>query len=284
MRIGIIGNGFVGKATSIMECPDVEIIVYDIVPSMCKPVGITLHDICDCDLIFVSVPTPMNTDGSCHLDILKNVVSEIKKIKSLDEVFLVNRCTVSVGTSDQLGCYFMPEFLTEKNFNEDFRKNPDWIFGLKGTETDSRFKEKIEQLINFSHKHGCIESNQIHFVNNKEAEMIKLFRNNFLSTKIAFCNEIYQFTKIHSVDYETVRELATRDPRIGASHTRVPGHDGKFGYGGTCFPKDTNNLLHHMKESNMESYLIKATVERNENVDRKEQDWKLDNGRAVINK
>ena len=114
--------------------------------------------------------------------------------------------------------------------------------------------------------------------------MIKLFRNNFLSTKIAFCNEIYQFTKIHSVDYETVRELATRDPRIGASHTRVPGHDGKFGYGGTCFPKDTNNLLHHMKESNMESYLIKATVERNENVDRKEQDWKLDNGRAVINK
>lgn len=285
MHIGIIGNGFVGKATSILECKDVELIIYDIVPEICKPLGTTLYDICKCDLVFISVPTPMNKNGSCHLDILKNVVSSIRKVQhelNISDLLIVNRCTVPIGTSDELKCNFMPEFLTEKNFKEDFINNPDWIFGLKQDETDILFKKKITQLINLSHKNNCIKSNKVHFVNNKEAEMIKLFRNNFLSTKIAFCNEIYQFSKLCGMNYETIRELATRDPRIGQSHTSVPGHDGNFGYGGTCFPKDTNNLLHQMKEKGMKSYLVKATVERNENVDRVEKDWKSSKGRAVI--
>ena len=114
--------------------------------------------------------------------------------------------------------------------------------------------------------------------------MVKLFKNNFLATKIAFCNEIYQFTKTLDINYETIRELSTRDPRIGSSHTNVPGHDGKLGYGGTCFPKDTNNLLYQMNEKKIKSYVIKSVVDRNEKVDRIEQDWKQDKNRAYISK
>ena len=282
MKIGIIGNGFVGSATALLECIDISIIIYDINPKLCNPPNTTLNDICNCDLIFISVPTPMNKNSSCHINILKSVVDNISKIKSINELLLINRCTVPVNTSNNLNCYYMPEFLTEKNFKQDFINNPEWIFGLKNSSTDIIFKEKITELINLAYKNKCINSNKIHFVDNNEAEMIKLFRNTFLSTKISFCNEIYQFCQSQNISYENVRKLATNDPRIGSSHTNVPGHDGFFGYGGTCFPKDTNSLYFQMKEKNLDSYIIKATVERNEIVDRPQHDWKSNINRAVI--
>ena len=282
MKIGIIGNGFVGSATALLECIDISIIMYDINPNLCNPPNTTLKDICNCDLIFISVPTPMNKNGSCHTNILESVVHNISQIKSTNELLLVNRCTVPVNTSNDLNCYYMPEFLTEKNFKNDFINNPEWIFGLKNASTDTFFKEKITELINLAYKNKCINSNKIHFVDNNEAEMIKLFRNTFLSTKISFCNEIYHFCQSQNISYENVRKLATNDPRIGSSHTNVPGHDGFFGYGGTCFPKDTNSLYFQMKEKKLDSYIIKATVERNEIVDRPQQDWKSNVNRAVI--
>jgi len=274
MKIGIIGNGFVGSATALLECIDISIIIHDINPNLCKPMNTTLNDICNCDLIFISVPTPMNKDGSCHTNILESVVHNISQIKSTNELLLINRCTVPVNITNELNCYYMPEFLTEKNFKNDFINNPEWIFGLKNSPMDIIFKEKITELIKLAYKNKCINSNKIHFVDNNEAEMIKLFRNTFLSTKISFCNEIYQFCQSQNISYENVRKLATNDPRIGSSHTNVPGHDGCFGYGGTCFPKDTNSLYFQMKEKNLDSYIIKATVERNEIVDRQEHDWK----------
>ena len=224
----------------------------------------------------------MNKNGSCHINILESVVHNISQIKSTNQLLLINRCTVPINTSNELNCYYMPEFLTEKNFKNDFINNPEWIFGLKNSSTDTFFKEKINELINLAYKNKCINSNKIHFVDNNEAEMIKLFRNTFLSTKISFCNEIYHFCQSQNISYENVRKLATNDPRIGSSHTNVPGHDGFFGYGGTCFPKDTNSLYFQMKEKKLDSYIIKATVERNEIVDRPQQDWKSNVNRAVI--
>ena len=282
MKIGIIGNGFVGKATNILANEEVELVVYDINPELCIPKGTTLEELCQVDIIFISVPTPMNKDGSCHVVILESVVNDLKKIISLDEKLVVCRSTVPPGTCDRLGCYFMPEFLTEKNFEYDFINNEDWIFGLKNQEQDSLFKEQITQLIELSYQHKKIHYNKIHFVSNSEAEMIKLFRNNFLSVKVAFCNEIEEFCSKKNINYENVRKLAILDKRIGESHSFVPGHDGRRGFGGTCFPKDTNNLKHEMKELGMKSYIIENTVNRNEEVDRAEKDWNDNKGRAVI--
>lgn len=133
MKIGVIWNGFVGKATRILECSDVELLVYDIRPKLCNPIGTNLNDICNCDLVFISVPTPMNKDGSCYLNIVNSVVDNIKNLTDLDKTEIVIRSTVPPGTSDNLNCYFMPEFLTEKNFVNDFKNNENWIFGLKNT-------------------------------------------------------------------------------------------------------------------------------------------------------
>ena len=121
------------------------------------------------------------------------------------------------------------------------------------------------------------------FLTNKEAEMIKMFKNCFLSTKVSFCNEIYQFCQIKGINYENVRKLSANDDRIHHSHTYVPGPDGKKGFGGTCFPKDINSLRYEMKKTGMEPYVINSIIERNEKIDRPEKDWYESKGRAVIN-
>ena len=282
MRIGLIGNGFVGRATSILESDDIEIIIYDIIPEECSPRDTTLEDISKCELIFICIPTPMNTDGSCYLSILEDVIDKLSVYINFDKSIVVIRSTVPPGTSERLNCYFMPEFLTEKNYKEDFINNTDWIFGLKNTPLDNLFKKKIEYLINTSAEYKKIQSNNIIYTPTKEAELIKLFRNNFLSLKVSFCNEIYDYCNKINVDYDVVSEVACLDKRIGNSHISVPGHDGKRGFGGTCFPKDTNNLLDCMKKESMKSYIVDAMVKRNTTKDRVEQDWKNNKGRAVI--
>ena len=180
----------------------------------------------------------------------------------------------------------MPEFLTEKNYIHDFINNKDWIFGVLGLnqEKDELFKKTIQNLINIAIINDKIKYNSICFLTNKEAEMVKMFRNCYLATKVSFCNEIYEFCNKLHINYENIREIAANDDRILHTHTYVPGHDGRQGFGGTCFPKDTSSLKYEMNKLGMKSYVIEAIIERNEKVDRPEKDWALDKGRAVIDK
>jgi UDPglucose 6-dehydrogenase len=284
MKIGVIGNGFVGKATCILQNKDVDIIVYDLNPQLCDPPGSTINDLKSCDLIFVSVPTPMNKDGSCHVEIVESVVKNLRQNNIINEPnnFVVIRSTVIPGTSDNLGCYFMPEFLTEKDYLKDFKNCKDWLFGLKGTDYDQFFMNKINKLFTLGKINGCIKSNSTSFVLNKEAEMIKYFRNCFLALKISFCNEIYDYCQLQNINYEIVRHQATKDDRIGWSHSCVPGHDEKRGYGGTCLPKDTKALLYSMKNLGSSSYIFDAMDARNDNIDRIDQDWASNIGRSVL--
>ena len=84
------------------------------------------------------------------------------------------------------------------------------------------------------------------------------------------------------INYENIANIATSDPRIGPSHTNVPGHDSRFGYGGTCFPKDTHNLYYQMITNGVDSRIIRGAIERNETIDRVEKDWNDNKGRAVV--
>ena len=79
-----------------------------------------------------------------------------------------------------------------------------------------------------------------------------------------------------------VVEAAIKDKRIGTSHLSVPGPDGKKGFGGSCFPKDLKALLTVFENNNVESIVLKAAWERNKNIDRKNQDWNLLKGRAIV--
>ena len=279
-KIGIIGNGFVGKATLTLQCDDIEVLCYDINPELCVPKGTTLHDLMTCCAVFVSVPTPINAAGKTSMKYVDAVLAQLRELSYGG--FTVIRSTVPVGTSDQYNCCFMPEFLTEKNAIHDFVNNSNWIFGCNYDETKDAFMELMTSIIRTAHAHKKIAHDRITFMHTKEAEMVKYFRNTFLATKISFCNEIHAFCDKQGIDYARMVDVAAEDARICKSHTAVPGHDGRFGFGGTCFPKDISSLRAQMDEVDVHHTLLDAVIHRNDTIDRAEKDWMHDVGRAVV--
>ena len=196
LNIGIVGNGFVGQATSLFETKDTNIIIYDIDPSKCKPQGIALENFILCDLVFICVPTPMEPSGKCHTSIVENIVKKLKTIVDARKTQIVIRSTVPTGTAQRLECFFMPEFLTEKNWKIDFQNCNTWIFGLtKNEENNDIFISNIQKLIKNAFDYNKIQYNSVVFINSDEAEMIKYFRNTFLAIKVSYCNEIEEFCR-----------------------------------------------------------------------------------------
>lgn len=267
MIITIIGKGFVGKATMLLQNPNIIVWTYDIQPELCEPKNLTYQQINEqSDLIFIAVPTPMKMDGSCDTSIIDNVLSK------LNHKFIIIRSTIPIGYSRKKQCYFMPEFLTEKNWPFDFYNCQCWIFGLPNLSQNDEFKIRINNLINSAHNYSKIRYNQIFFCTNEEAELIKLVRNNFLSTKVIFFNEIFQLCKKLNIDYENIQKGIKYDLRIGESHTFVDGIDYN-GYGGTCFPKDTNSLFHIFQKYKINSNLLEANLYVNEYILNKNKKW-----------
>ena len=277
MKIGVVGNGFVGHAMTLLR-PHVEVLVWDIVPEKRDPETLDIETFVEeSEIIFVAVPTPMNADGSCNLDIVRSVCEEIQEID--DTKYIVLRSTVPPGTSEELDVAFMPEFLTEKNWTTDFKNCDQWILGS----TDPFLYEKMKRMFELAHNNGngSVVNKSVIQCKPSEAEMIKYLKNVFLSVKVGFFNELESICSELDIDYENVRCIATQDKRIGSGHTKVPGHDGHRGFGGTCFPKDTNALASFAEDNMIPTPILDAVIKRNEELDRPEKDWMADKGRAV---
>lgn len=280
VRVGIVGGGFVGKATAGFASTSTTVLIYDLQPHLRSPSEVCIEDIYDCDVVFVSVPTPMSNDGSCHINIVKRVV---KDLQTHGTKHIVIRSTVPIGTSDDLKTHFMPEFLTEKNWFDDFRECSNWIVGVnESCPENEEFQEIMRTVIQNARQDEKILHDSVHFCTPKEAETLKYFRNCFLATKVAFCNEMYRLCESHEISYDHISTMVALDPRIGSSHMTVPGHDGRFGFGGTCFPKDLSSLIHQFHVQNVPCPLLETAQRRNLEMDRPEQDWKHDQGRAVV--
>jgi len=271
IKLGQVGNGFVGGAARQLECKQNIVCVYDIDPDKCMPIGTTLQDVAQCDIVFVAVPTPSRKDGTCHIDIVVSVVKQLKKANPESNIII--RSTVPPGTCQALDVHFMPEFLTEANANEDFRNNPLWILGKNNADVP------LQQLLTNAKQAGILKSDTLMTMSTTEAVLVKYTRNCFLSVKVSFFNELYDACQQHNCNYDAVRLAAAADTRIGTGHTLVPGPDGRRGFGGHCFPKDVAAWCHF---NSQEHSIVNAARKRNLKLDRIEQDWRKDKGRAVV--
>ena len=110
--------------------------------------------------------------------------------------------------------------------------------------------------------------------------MIKYFTNCFLATKVSFANEMYSLATSLNLDYDKIVEYATLDERLGNSHWQVPGHDGDFGFGGHCFPKDLSAIINLTTKNNSINNVLKAVKETNDKI-RINRDWEKMKGRAI---
>ena len=276
MKIGIIGQGYVGTAIKVGFEPYYELETYDKYDES-KTTCDLKQLVWGCEVIFVCVPTPMNEDGSCHTDIVESVIKEIDTYANGLQIVVI-KSTVPPGTTERLNnlykgvnVIFNPEFLTEANFIEDFKNQTRIILGgtRKGT-------NKLRQIYS-----KVFPTAHIIKTGSTTAEMVKYMTNSYLATKISFANEIKQICDKVDVDYDKVVEYSTLDERLGVTHWVVPGPDGDCGFGGHCLPKDINALISVAHKLGVETKVLESVVETNDKV-RENRDWEEMKGRAVV--
>ena len=116
--------------------------------------------------------------------------------------------------------------------------------------------------------------------NFETAELIKYMTNTFLATKVSFLNEMRILSDKVGANWEDAVEGFVRDGRVGHSHLNVPGPDGKFGFGGSCFPKDIQALISFADHEDVDLNVLKGAWKTNLKV-RPEKDWEKLEGRAI---
>ena len=284
-KIGVVGNGFVGGAVKFGFSPqvgcDADVRVYDKNPEKSTH---TLEDTVNkSDFIFLSVPTPANSDGSINITILDGALGDINDVHNGKNNAILIRSTVIPGTTwtlqekyPNLNILFNPEFLTERSANFDFINQSRFIIGNSGEKISlAKSKEFVELM---KDRFGdCVAVMETSY---ETAEMIKYMNNCFFATKVSFMNEMYQKAEKIDADWNEGVSGFVSDGRIGHSHLNVPGHDGKFGFGGSCFPKDIQAMIDFAENIGIEPTVLYGVWEKNLEV-RPEQDWKNLKGRAV---
>ena len=280
MKIGIVGNGFVGSSVAFGFSPqtgcDAEIMIYDKDKSKSTH---SLSETLESDFIFVSVPTPSNSDGSINLDIVYECFSEMSMLNKRKDNVILLRSTVTPGTTRKLqigfhnlNIVFNPEFLTERSAKFDFINQSRFILGGEESHT-----KKVADLYRW--RFG--ENIPVIHTNFETAEMIKYMNNCFFATKVSFMNEMYQIADKCNVDWKTAIEGFVMDGRIGHSHLTIPGPDGKYGFGGSCFPKDIQAMINFAESLSLNPNVLNGVWETNLEV-RPERDWEELKGRAVV--
>ena len=290
MRIGIVGQGYVGTALKEGMSQHYDVETFDINSNL-RTKNSVRDLIKSVSMTFVCVPTPMKKDGSCDTNIVESVVKDIDEAQQwcLDSMLnhgiepvekrtiIIIKSTIPPGTTNKLNkkyknvqIVFNPEFLTEANFIEDF-KNQDRII-VGGPRPAST---KVRQLF-----YKAFPKAHIIKTGSMTAEMVKYMTNTFLATKVSFANEMKMICDELNIDYDKVVEYSTYDERLGKSHWSVPGPDGKLGFGGSCFPKDINALISLSKDMRLYLHTLQSVWKTNLKV-RPERDWEELKGRAV---
>lgn len=283
LNIGIVGLGYVGKAIrSAYEVrdPDTSIHTFDINDTT-NPTCAALDELVQkTDIIYVCVPTPMTQLGECDTTIVETVVndicqSEIKKI-------VVIKSTVTPGTTERLQSLhpthtilFCPEFLTEQNYIEDYLDQDLMIVGVPKNSyailADVVLQEQMRVCNVRNYK----------IVDSTTAEFYKYLANIFLATKVSFANEMESVAQQIGVSWQEMIDIVLADSRLGRSHWKVPGPDGRRGFGGTCFPKDISAFIQFAGKLGVPIPVLKSVWNRNIMTDRPEKDWEQLKGRAV---
>tara|TARA_B100000965_G_scaffold103461_1_gene85187 strand:- start:54 stop:917 length:864 start_codon:yes stop_codon:yes gene_type:complete len=259
LKLGIVGHGFVGKATDWGFSRRIEKFIVD--PKYNTDIG-DLEKF-DPKLTFVCVPTPMGDDGDHDSSIIESVVKEltVKCTKSI----IVIKSTVLPSVLKKLTelnnkIIYNPEFLREKHANKDFANSEMIIFG-----GDRNTASKVSKYYLY---HSRCKTKEHVFMDIVSASLIKYSINTFLASKVIFFNELFNvFRKLDSEDsWESVIKTLSLDKRIGASHMNVPGHDGKYGFGGACFPKDSTALIRFAENLGVELSILKTAIKTNNRI------------------
>jgi UDPglucose 6-dehydrogenase len=214
-----------------------------------------LDALSEADVIFVALPTPSAPDGSADLSAIGGLLAEIATHLP-DGVVLVFKSTVPVGTvaktqrelGDRVHVASNPEFLREGSAVSDFLHPDRIVIGVADTDAG----EKLRKL------YGAIEAPLV-MTDPASAELAKYAANAYLATRVTFGNAIANLCEAVGADVKDVLDGIGHDHRIGR-HFMRPGP----GFGGSCFPKDTQALVKAAEQAGYDFALLKSVITENE--------------------
>ena len=248
MKILICGYGFVGKAHALaLSGGDNEVHIYDPAYDIYK------ERLMNPDAVVICVSTPQAKDDSCDMnnvyDAIENVEDDnvpilIKSTISLEGWRLINRAFPNKKIT------FSPEFLRAAHAYEDFKKQE--VVYLGGG--DNLFWASLFSLM-LGVKVQCADPEVL--------ILTKYMRNSFLALKVAFFNQVYDLCEAADIDFSQVRALTTEDLRIGNSHSYI---NLERGFGGHCFPKDTNAIVKTAAEYGYDFSILEEAIYYNEGI------------------
>lgn len=251
-RIVVAGLGPVGTAvgTALEKHPDIDLFFDDPAKGSNYPDNLTDS----VDGVVVCVATPMNEDGSCCTDNVQDVFNKY----GLDVKYLIKSTTNPVFLKER-GYYditFSPEYLKGTTGSNPTQEFLDSEFAIYGGGSMRWWHEIFAPVLpNLKH---------VRYMTAEQASFAKYFLNCFLATKVTFFNQAYEiYEACGGKDFDVVIDGLCLDPRVGRSHTQVPGPDGSFGYGGHCFPKDMAAFAKFGEDAGANVDFLKATIEAN---------------------
>lgn len=292
MKVGIIGTGYVGLPTGVgLAELGHDVVCIDAIPEKIEALKagkITLFEagleelfhknlaagkikfttdmkegVEDADIVIIAVGTPPHPVTK-EAD-MKYIHAAARQLAPYLTGYTVvaNKSTVPVGTGDEVekmirdenphadfDVVSLPEFLREGFAVHDFF-NPDRV--IVGANTE-RAKDVVKALyVPFGDKANML------FVKRRSSETIKYASNAFLAMKINYINEMANFCEKSGADVFEVAKGMGMDTRIGSKFLN-PGP----GYGGSCFPKDTNAMAYMARKYGVEMALIETTIRRND--------------------
>jgi UDP-glucose 6-dehydrogenase len=225
MRLGIVGNGIVGRATA--KCfAEHELRITDLDPSR------STHDIgevVNCDLVFVCLPTPKKPYSfECDTSAIDEFFRCRQKFDELEPKYVI-RSTVPIGyTKKFVNVVHWPDFHTER-FN-DAAEPEHLVVGGHHRILMQLLRDRWPDV-------------PLYQLSTDESEAVKLMQNGFSAVKLAFFNDMKLSAMHHGLRWEQILSALLACGFINPHHTQVPGPDEKFGFGGSCLPKDLANLV-----------------------------------------
>ena len=266
-NIGVVGVGCVGSAVYeyFNGRKDINTVGYDKFKEEFNS-KTNFENLLGQDVLFLCLPTLYNDKlKQYNKEAIHNVCGQLneKRYKGL----VVLKSTVEPGTTQKLSDFYEyldfahnPEFLTARTAFEDFATQSHIVLGKTRQCKESKF-QTLEKLM----KH-CWPESEFSVCNSTESESMKSFCNCFYAMKISIFNEYYKTCQKLGTSFNKVTEMMLKNGWINNMHTDVPGPDGKLGYGGVCFPKDTSALYQFLRREGLPHRMIKASVKENKEV------------------
>ncbi|MGG1614988.1 UDP-glucose dehydrogenase family protein [Paenibacillus phoenicis] len=214
------------------------------------------------EIIIIAVGTPSLADGDVDLSYVRSAAKEIANHIN-DYKVIVNKSTVPVGTGElveniirstvreklEFDVASVPEFLREGTAVKDFFNTERIVIGTNSEKAKSLLVDLHSPLNTF-----------IQITDIRSAELIKYAANSFLAMKISFINEIANLAETLGADITDIAEGIGSDSRIGKKFLAAG-----IGFGGACFPKDTNGLIKIAEKAGHDFKLLQEVVNINQN-------------------